>query len=129
MIITLICLIGIAALAIEMAYHSELSHEIKSIFFMTEDYLQKVGVLSTVRFWTRFLPKYLWIFLPILLLFFIIFYKIIQAVNCPWCCGFWLSLTYLLLTGHNLITAIPMTGITLISVYIIQILDKHSQCS
>jgi hypothetical protein len=125
MIITVLGLIGIAALAIEIAYHSDLSYQIKKIFYITEDKLQKLGILSKPKFWIKYLPKYLFPLMIIPLLLFFIWHKFVELINCPYCTGFWLAFGFNLTQGLSVIQSIALTGITLISVYIIQLIDKY----
>lgn len=123
--IEILALIGIAALAIETAYHSELAYELKQKIWLTEDKQQRLRTLSQYKFWTALFGKYLsWLaFIPVL--FFYFYHKINQMTNCPYCVGFWMSLAFLLLSDYALLPAIALTGITLITVHIIEALMSY----
>lgn len=125
MIVDILALLGLGAIAIEIAYHSDLAAQIKRWVGLSEDMLKPCGILATFKFWLKFLPKWLWLLSIIPVTFFTIWHKIIELTNCPWCTGFWLAFGYLLIRQYEIIPAIALTGITLISVYLIQAIDRY----
>ena len=127
MILTLICLFALAAISLEIAYHANLSYSIKKLLFLLPENLPRIRLFTKFKFWRLFLNKWLYIFIPILIIFFFFYYEINQLLNCPFCIDFWLSLGFLLLTGYDLLTSIALTGIGIVSVYIIQILANIAE--
>ena len=125
MITTLLILLGFAALSVEIAYHSSLAYDIKHALGLTEDKLPKIGILSQWKFWKKFLPKYL-IFLAIIpLIFFIIYYKIIELINCPYCQSAWYGFFYGIYLQKVIPEALGFAGLCVFFVYIIEIVAKH----
>jgi hypothetical protein len=126
MLIEILGLLGIAALAIEVAYHSDLAYGVKKLLRLTEDNQNTLGILGTFKFWNSFLYPYLsWLsFIPVLFFFF--YKKLSELLNCPFCTGFWLSLGFSLSQGFTVIPAIALTGVTLITTYLIQLIDAYS---
>ena len=125
MIETIIGLLGLSAIAIEIAYHSDLAYQLKTALFMTEDKLQKISILCSTNFWAKFLPWYLWWMILFIVIFMYGFGKFVELINCPFCTGFWVALGYLLLNDFTILAAIPLTGITIIAVYLIQAVAKY----
>jgi hypothetical protein len=114
--ITILLIISMAVLAIEIAYESSLSQDVKKSLRLDET-PQIIEVMSKLAFWNRALSKYLF---PLNLTFSIlasIYKKFIELLNCPYCLSFHLTLwvSYLYLNGdvfssilYGLIT-IPIT--------------------
>lgn len=121
-IMVILGLIGIAALAINIAYFSTLSYDLKQVLYLTERQLIKVNILSKLTFWKKLLPKYLWMLIPILIIIFGIYHKIGELLNCPYCTSWWGGFGFCLSQEMSIIQSIAFGGLTIVFVFLIEII-------
>ena len=124
---TIIFLIGLAALAIEVA-DSDLATTLKTLLFIDRERSFLVAASKPKSFF-KVLPTWIQytVIVPIIVFIFnILFYiirMVVRLINCPFCISMWFgtvfSYAYL---GHNIIESICLGGITIL---ITKIIDRY----
>lgn len=119
--IDFIYIIACSVLAIEIAYMSTLALDIKKVLKI-EKVPEIVNILSNIVFWNRLLSKYLFPINLTFAIFFTIYKKIIEMINCPYCLSFHLGWLSQFLLNNNDIKISLVYG--LITIFFTHIIEK-----
>ena len=109
-------LIALASLAIQSSYHSTLAYSLKDFLWLSTIKLKTIDKLSSFQIWREVGLKWL----SPLAIFFYLYHKIGEAVNCQYCQGFWIGFLWYIQTQ-----TIPMAIIYgLLTIIIIMAIEK-----
>lgn len=112
-----------AILGIQIADESVLVLKIKQLFLLTQPYNKKLLKLSTISFWWKFLDKFYFLLLPLLLIFLILinFHQFLSnLIDCAKCTSVWISFILLYtLTGETLTICLVLSPLSILWVYIL----------
>ena len=115
--ILLLCFCA-SVLATQIAYDSTLAYSIKKALGLYEAH-KHINALTTWKFYTKLLGSISFVLLPlilILMLMSVVYRKLVQLANCPYCLSFWISGIFMYLVMNEQLNVVEISIYSLLGI-------------